>query len=184
MVKNTKYHNFSILNATKHITVFASVLMLTACSSQQHDDLQSYVDQVKARQKGRVAPLPEVKPYATFTYNAHELRDPFTSFAISDAEEEQAASGIRPDVDRKREALEQFPLDTLNFVGHLEKQGVRWGLISAPDKTVYRVQTGNFMGKNYGEILSISETDIKLKEIIPNGLGGWTEREASMSLTE
>ena len=183
MVKNTTQHKFSVLNASKHFAVFASVLLLTACAGKQHDDLQNYVSQVKAKQKGRVAPLPEVKPYATFTYNAHELRDPFTSFALSDAEE-QELSGIRPDVDRKREALEQFPLDTLSFVGHIEKQGKRWGLISAPDNTVYRVQTGNYMGKNYGEILTISETNIKLNEIIPNGLGGWTEREASLSLTE
>lgn len=169
------------MNACRQSALFSLIVLLTACSGQQHDDLQNYVNQVKARQKGRVDPLPEVKPYETFTYNAHELRDPFTSFALSDAEENE---GPRPDVDRKREALEQFPLDTLKFVGHLEKQGVRWGLISAPDNTVYRVQTGNYMGKNYGEILSISETDIKLKEIIPNGLGGWTEREASISLAE
>jgi type IV pilus assembly protein PilP len=181
MTKLKLQHNSALLNACKYSAFVACILMLTACSGKQHDDLQNYVNQVKARQKGRVEPLPEVKPYATFTYNAHELRDPFTSFALSDAEENQ---GLRPDSDRKREALEQFPLDTLKFVGHLEKQGVRWGLIAAPDNTVYRVQTGNYMGKNYGEILSISETDIKLKEIIPNGLGGWTEREASISLAE
>lgn len=179
---NSQYHSM-LLNACKGSALLASLLLLSACSGQQHDDLQNYVGQVKARQKGRVAPLPEVKPYSTYAYSAHELRDPFTSFTISDVEE-QELSGVRPDIDRKREALEQFPLDTLNFVGHLEKQGVRWGLITAPDNTVYRVQTGNFMGKNYGEILSISETDIKLKEIIPNGLGGWAEREASLSLTE
>jgi type IV pilus assembly protein PilP len=181
MIKLNSQHNSALRNACKHSAIFACIFLLTACSSQQHDDLQNYVNQVKARQKGRVEPLPEVKPYSTFTYNAHELRDPFTSFALSDAEENE---GLRPDADRKREALEQFPLDTLKFVGHLEKEGVRWGLIAAPDNTVYRVQTGNYMGKNYGEILSISETDIKLKEIIPNGLGGWTEREASISLAE
>lgn len=179
----TSQYYSALVNVCKGSAILASLLLLSACSGQPHDDLTNYVSQVKARQKGRVDPLPEVRPYATFTYNAHELRDPFTSFALSDAEE-QETGGIRPDIDRKREALEQFPLDTLSFVGHIEKQGVRWGLIAAPDNTVYRVQTGNYMGKNYGEILSITETNIKLNEIIPNGLGGWTEREASLSLTE
>ena len=181
MIKFNSQHSSALLSACKNSVLLASMLLLTACSGTEHDDLQNYVSQVKARQKGRVEPLPEVKPYATFTYNAHELRDPFTSFALSEAED---TDSLRPDSERKREALEQFPLDTLKFVGHLEKQGIRWGLIAAPDNTVYRIQTGNYMGKNYGEILSISETDIKLKEIIPNGLGGWTEREASISLAE
>ncbi|MGD8483328.1 MAG: pilus assembly protein PilP [Thioalkalispiraceae bacterium] len=184
-MKQIKKHNRPFLLSTLQLGLLAvAITSITACSSEQHGDLQAYVDRVKAQKKGRVEPLPEVKPYATFAYSAHELREPFTSFALSDAEEQEETNGLRPDMNRKREALEQFPLDTLAFVGHLEKEGIRWGLISAPDKTVYRVQVGNHLGKNYGEILSINETAIKIKEIIPNGLGGWVEREASISLSE
>lgn len=179
-----KYNRPFLLNLFQFSLVTVSIALLTACSSEQHGDLQAYIKQVKATQKGRVEPLPEVKPYATFAYSAHELREPFTSFALSDAEEQEETNGLRPDANRKREALEQFPLDTLSFVGHLEKEGSRWGLISAPDNTVYRVQTGNHLGKNYGEILSINETAIRINEIVPNGLGGWIEREASISLSE
>ena len=185
MMNDTKRYNRPFLLNILHFSLAAvAVASLTACSSEQHGDLQAYVKQIKAKQKGRVEPLPEVKPYATFAYSAHDLRDPFTSFTLSDTAEVEETNGLRPDVDRKREALEAFPLDTLSFVGHLEKEGIRWGLISAPDKTVYRVLVGNHLGKNYGEILSINETAIKINEIVPNGLGGWVEREASISLSE
>lgn len=184
MNDTNKYYRPLVLKVLQFSLVAVTVTALTACSSEQHGDLEAFVKQVKAKQKGRVEPLPEVKPYATFAYSAHELRDPFTSFALSNAAEQDETNGLRPDSNRKREALEQFPLDTLSFVGHLEKEGVRWGLISAPDKTVYRVQVGNHLGKNFGEILSINETAIKINEIVPNGLGGWVEREASISLRE
>ena len=181
----TKRYSHPFLLKTLRYSVLAlAITSLFACSSEQHGDLQNYVKQIKAKQKGHVEPLPEVKPYETFAYNAHELRSPFTSFARSNAAEKEELNGLRPDINRKREQLEQFPLDTLSFVGHLEKGDVRWGLISAPDKTVYRVQIGNHLGKNYGEILSINETAIKINEVVPNGLGGWVEREASISLSD
>ena len=155
--------------------------LLVACSGNQHGDLEAYVEEVKSRKSGRIPALPEVKPYEIYAYQAHNYRDPFTTYI----DEVPADSGAnRPDVNRKREALEQFPLDTLSFVGHLEKSGVRWGLISAPDKSVYRVQVGNYLGKNYGEILAISETAIEIKEVIPDGAGGWVDRKASLSLSE
>lgn len=159
------------------------VLSLSGCSSQQYGDLDKYIEDVKHKTKGRIEPLPEVKNYESYTYQAQDLRDPFTPFTEAPSEE-MAQPGIMPDLHRKRESLEAFPLDSLKFVGTLEKGGATWGLISAPDKAIYRVQVGNHMGKNYGEIMALSETTILLKEIIPNGSGGWVEREASLALTE
>jgi len=160
-----------------------TAMLLLSCSSQQYSDLDNYIEDVKRKTKGRVEPLPEVKTYESYVYQAQELRDPFTPYQ-EEPSEELAQPGIVPDTSRKREALEAFPLDSLAFVGHLEKGGVLWGLISAPDQSIYRVQVGNYLGKNFGEILSISESSIMLKEIIPNGSGGWVEREASLALTE
>ena len=159
------------------------VLSLSGCSSQQYGDLDKYIEDVKHKTKGRIEPLPEVKNYESYTYQAQDLRDPFTPFSEAPSEE-MAQPGIMPDLHRKREALESFPLDSLKFVGTIEKDGATWGLISAPDKAIYRVQVGNHLGKNYGEIMALSETTILLKEIIPNGSGGWVEREASLALTE
>lgn len=164
----------------------ALLLVMAGCSSNQHEDLDAYVARVKAEHKGHVAPLPEIKPYATFAYDDKDLRDPFESFAAENQRRQAAQSntGLHPDMNRKREALEAFSLDTLKYVGTLEKDGHVWGLIQAPDQTVHRVKTGDHMGQNYGKITRITENRIDLKEIVPNGLGGWVERDASLALKE
>jgi type IV pilus assembly protein PilP len=165
--------------------LLAAPLFLAACSGEQHGDLRAYVDKVKAREGKPIKPLPEVKPYETFVYIDEDRRDPFSQYIEEVRGTGDGDSGIRPDMVRKREALEDFPLDSLKYVGTLEKKGIVWALVSAPDDTVYRVQVGNHMGANYGEILEITETEIKLKEIIPNGAtGGWVDRIASLSLSE
>ena len=167
------------------LLLLAAPFFLAACSGEQHSDLQTYVKKVKARKGKPIKPLPEIKPYETFVYLDEDRRDPFSQYLEEVRSELAEDSGIRPDIDRKREALEEFPLDSLKYVGTLEKKGIVWALVSAPDETVYRVQVGNHMGTNYGEILEITETEIKLKEIIPNGAtGGWVDRMASLSLSE
>jgi len=159
-------------------------LFLSACSSHNYSDLDKYIEDVKRKTKGRIEPLPEVKTYESYTYQAQDLRDPFTPYTEAPEEAKSAQPGIRPDSNRKLEALEAFPLDSLKFVGTIQKEGELWGLVTAPDKSIYRVQVGNHLGKNYGKIVSMSETTIMLKEIIPNGSGGWVEREASLALSE
>ena len=160
---------------------------LTACSGSQHGDLESYIKSVKARPKGKIPDLPQVKTYAPFSYAAFDVRDPFLPLLDEEAipgVTVKASNGLRPKTDRKPDPLESFPLDTLEFVGHLEKRGTRWGLVSAPDKSIYKVQVGNYMGKNFGEIIKITETKILLREIIPDGADGWLDREASLALSE
>ncbi len=160
-------------------------LLLSACGGEQHGDLVAFVEKVKAKKQGRIPPLPEIKPYETFIYQDEERRDPFSPYVAEIHKEQSVDTGIRPDMNRKREALEEFSLDSLKYVGTLEKKGKIWALIAAPDNTVYRVQVGNHMGTNYGEILQITENKIILKEIIPDGAtGGWVDRPATMSLAE
>ena len=168
------------------LPLFYSVV-LTACSGTQHGDLETYIQDVKSRQKSKIPELPQVKTYAPFSYSAFEIRDPFLPLLDEDAIPNVLAdenNGLRPKTDRKADPLESFPLDTLAFVGHLEKRGTRWGLVSAPDKSIYKVQIGNYMGKNFGEIIKITETKILLREIIPDGSDGWLDREASLALSE
>ncbi len=186
MIKVTQ--QFAHKNCEHNITTLISIMLvsilLSACSGDAHEDLNAYVDRIKSQHKGRVKPLPEVKPYDTFTYSAQEIRDPFQTFqalAEATASDDSVDSPISG---RKREALEQFPLDTLSFVGHLEKNGVRWGLIEAPDATVYRIQVGNYLGKNFGLITSITDTDVLIQEKITNGNSGWLDRDASLTISE
>ncbi len=167
------------------LLVLSLPVFLGACSGDHTDDLRQYVEQVKARPKGRIKPLPEVTPYETYLYQVSHLRDPFTPFV---AQEEVALdiqdSGLHPNLNRKREELEQYSLDSLKYVGQIQKDGKTWALITAPDGVIYRVLPGNHMGSNYGEIIAITEDSIILKEIIPNGVGGWTEREATLDLSD
>ena len=161
-------------------------IALAGCSSTNYSDLEEFVVTTKAGTRGKVEPLPEVRPYETFAYAAQDLRDPFSSFKEAPEQERQQIvdTGIRPDVNRRREALEEFPLDALKLVGQLEKGGERWALVAAPDNTIHRVSPGNYLGQNYGEVKSVTETSVELIEIVPNGLGGWIERQASLALPE
>ena len=184
MTNEIKTHSQNPISAIAVLCLCLPVF-LTSCTSDNTSDLREFVESVKARPKKRIKPLPEIVPYETYLYQVSHLRDPFTPFiAQEEASLEIQNSGLHPNLDRKREELEQYSLDSLSFVGHIEKNGKTWALITAPDKIIYRVLPGNHMGSNYGEILTITEDSILLNEIIPNGVGGWTEREASLSLSE
>ncbi len=161
------------------------LLLLAGCSDGGVSDLRDFVAEAKQKQ-GRIAPLPEFKPVETYVYSAHTRKDPFQSWGSDPANAivEKNDSGLRPDVNRRKEVLEGFPLDTLRMMGALEFQGVRWGLVRAPDGIVYRVRHGNYMGQNFGKILTISDNNLMMTEIIPDGLGGWEERSASLGISE
>ena len=168
------------------ITGACLVMLLAACESGQMNDLEQFVDEVKSRKAGRIAPLPEIKPIETFVYTASNKRNPF---ALSEAGEEEKAmevpdNGIRPDILRRKEELEAFPLDTIRMVGTLEQHESTWGLVQAKDGTIYRVQPGNYMGQNHGQINRVLEDRIELTEIVPDSQGGYLERQASLALNE
>ena len=160
---------------------------LAACSSDPTADLEVYVEQVKSKQTSRIDPLPEFKPYESFAYQANDLRDPFTepTFSHPQAAVTQATNnGIKPDFDRPTEPLEEFPLDSLRMVGTLEQNDENWALINDTDGTIHRVQPGNYAGQNHGKITRVTEFEVELTEIIPDGIGGWIERQASIAISE
>ena len=162
--------------------------MMAACSNNPTADLEKYVAEVKSQQKASIEPLPEFQPYETFAYSANELRDPFTPPVFSHppaaAVAQAGGNGIKPDLDRPREPLEEYPLDSLRMVGTMQKGQETWALILDKDDAIHRVQPGNYMGQNYGKITRVTEFEVELTEIIPDGLGGWTERPASIAISE
>jgi len=160
--------------------VCVAIGLLAGCASEM-DELRQKVADIKSRPGERIEPLPEIKPYEAFTYNASNLRSPFVPSAPSRSD---VANAIRPDVKRPREFLEQFPLDTLRMVGTLQLQGRNYGLVQGRDGLVHRVLPGNFMGQNDGRIVSITSNKISIIEIVPDGLGGYIERPAALALTE
>jgi type IV pilus assembly protein PilP len=168
------------------IAVAISALSLTACTSHDMSDLEKFTADIKSRKSGHIEPLPEIKPYESYTYKSSDLRDPFVStFEIQETTTDtDTGNGIHPDRNRRKEALESYPLDTLRMVGILNQRDMTWAVIKAQDGTIHRVQTGNYMGQNHGRITSISEEKIELIEIVPNSRGGWEERPAKLAMSE
>jgi len=157
----------------------ALLATLSACSSAD-DELSRFIEDTKKEPGGRVEPLPEVKPYETFIYAATSMRSPFQPGSPGGP----GANGVRPDVKRNREFLEQFSLDTLQMVGTLKLGGSYYGLVQTKDKLVHRVVVGNHVGQADGRITEITPSKITVIEIVPDGLGGYIERPAALGLTE
>ncbi|TCK17015.1 type IV pilus assembly protein PilP [Thiogranum longum] len=160
---------------------------IAGCAGNNTEDLRSYVDSVKSRQTARVEPLPEFSPFETHLYQAMDARDPFTPPSYSTPKSQVAHAsngGISPDFNRPREPLESEPLDGLRMVGTLGRDGMSWALVRMSDSTIHRVKPGNYLGQNHGKIVSITESEVEVTEIVPDGLGGWIERQASLALSE
>ncbi len=162
------------------IGLCTSLLSISACS-QDISDLQSFIAQTKSAHVGSVKAIPQFKPYESFSYSAADLRDPFVANTNLD-DEGMKTSLLNPDSTRPRQPLEIFPLDTLSMVGLLEQNTQLWGLIKDPQNIVHRVQVGHYMGQSEGRITEINESAIYLVEIIPDGIGGYIERDASIAI--
>jgi len=169
---------------TRSLVMLAScALILAACGGEEHSDLRQFVKESDKLPVGRIPPLPEVKPYEPFAYNAYDLTDPFKPRKI-EPPKSAAKGGLQPDFNRPREALEAFALENLKMVGSLQQKQQIFALIKAPDSSLYRVTTGNYLGQNFGRIVGISETDIKLKEIVQDSGGNWEEKDQALLLQE
>jgi type IV pilus assembly protein PilP len=170
--------------STRSLHVMLVSLTLAACGSYDMTDLEKYAQQVKEREPGPIEPLPEIKRVETFVYAPESTRDPFVLDAQSAEVSVSPGSGISPDPLRRKEELEQFPLDSLVMVGTLEQRGTVWALVKTPEKSLLHVRVGNYMGMNNGQITHIGDEAIELTEIVPDGGGGWRERQASIALTQ
>ena len=166
------------------VLLLVSTTLLTACTGRQ-DDLNRYITEVKARPSTPIPPIPPVRTYTPYQYEGLTGRDPFRQ-STSEGSDEVAASGSakgpRPDLQRSREYLERFELDTLLMVGTFSKESSEWALIRDPDGVVHRVAVGNYIGKNHGKVNGISNDEVQLSEFIADGIGGWLVREASVAL--
>ncbi len=204
-ILNASSRNFMLLNSNKKMDekfgLFSSfclrkliviglcflVLSLSGCANENINDLRQYVKKVKAKPKGIIEPLPEIKVVEPFIFNPDQLRDPFRPVEkINEVSELDIASGfgIKPDVSRRKEELEAYSLDSLRMVGTLTMDNSLWALVKASNGTIHRVQKGNHMGRNFGEIIRILDDKIELMEIIPDKPGSWREQQTSLALAE
>lgn len=166
--------------------LFMAILGLTGCIQSEKEDLQQFVDQVMAKEKSPIAPIPEVKIHQNFSYAASELRDPFKATVVEvqnliEVEQGVTDNGVGPDAHRLKEALESYNLNDLQLVGILE-QGRRSAMVRAPDGVVHLVNVGNFIGENNGKILVITDSTLTIREIVAGEKFAWVERENALSL--
>ncbi|MCE7033467.1 pilus assembly protein PilP [Lysobacter sp. GX 14042] len=166
--------------------VAALALLAAACSRGitstpgEAPNLENWAAEVRARPAPPLDPLPVMRQFETFEYAAQDLRDPFSN-AFTDRDD---ANGPRPDSDRRKQTLEQFPLDSLDMVGTLGTGGALAALMMAPDKVTYRVRPGDYMGQSDGRVTGVFEDRVELVELVPDGAGGWLERPASIALED
>ena len=170
---------------TRVLFAILASLALVACGSGKMADLEEFVERIKEREPGPIEPLPEIKQIDTFVFEPADRRDPFVLDRQSaEVVDVPVGAGIAPDPLRRKEELEQFPLDSLKMVGTIKQRDTMWALVTTPEDTLFHVRVGNYMGLNSGQITRITEDEIELAEIVSDGGGGWRERQAAIALSE
>ncbi|MDI6746048.1 MAG: pilus assembly protein PilP [Rhodocyclaceae bacterium] len=169
------------------LTIMIFTLLLVGCGEGEHDDIRKWMAESSRDLRGRVPPLPELKPFPIVAYEAHDQMDPFSANRV-EPEKREGGGGAKPDFDRPREQLENFPLETIQFIGVVTKtkSKVRY-VLAQVDGVVYQATKGNYMGQNFGRITEVTDTEIILKELVQDPSGqttDWVERRMTLQLQE
>ncbi|MBV7453243.1 pilus assembly protein PilP [Acidovorax sp. sif1233] len=168
--------------------VFVS-LLLSGCGSSGDEELRQWMSELRATTKPRITPLTEPKQFIPQAYSMDSGVEPFNAVKLTQAlrrESTQSTSNaalIAPEMARRKEPLEAYPLDVMAMVGSLDKKGMPTALLKV-DKLLYQVRVGNYIGQNYGKITKITENSIQLREIVQDATGDWVERAVSLDLQE
>ncbi len=170
----------------KKLAILAAALLLAACGGDEHQDLKEELKNLTKDLRGRIEPLPVVKPYEPVPYRALDLPDPFgptkIELALGTAAKPKGGANA-PDLNRPKEPLEAYPLESLKMVGTLSQKGVTFALVRA-DNSIYRVKPGNYLGQNFGIVTGITDNQINLKELVQDASGDWAERKIALQLVE
>ncbi len=168
----------------KHLVIIMLTLILAACSGEEHSDLKQELNNLSKDLRGKIDPLPVVKPYEPVPYAASDMPDPFGPAKIElVTKSASSGGGLKPDLNRPKEPLESFPLESLKMVGVLQQSKQTFALVKA-DTSLYRVKVGNYLGQNFGLVTSIGENQVQLRELVQDATGDWTERQSTMQLQE
>ncbi len=164
--------------------ILLALVLLAGCGGDEFQDLRDFVKNAGADMRGKVEPPPEIKPYEPFTYdNDTNLPDPFKP-RKPELKNAPRTGLNQPNLNRPKEELEDYPLESLKMVGYLSQKGVGEALIRSSEGKIYRVKVGNYVGLNFGQVTSVTETEVKIKEMVQDSVGDWTERESSLQLAE
>lgn len=158
---------------------------LVGCGGGQQDELEQFVRDAGQGMRGKVEPLPDVKPYEPFSYAAFDLAEPFKPRKLKPSSNVgSGGGGLQPDLNRRKEPLEAYELEKLKMVGTLEQNKVIYALIKAPDNSLRRIKVGDHMGVNFGSVISIGDSEIKLNELVEDSAGEWSEKQSILTLVE
>ncbi|RYY76687.1 MAG: pilus assembly protein PilP [Gammaproteobacteria bacterium] len=161
--------------------LFLMLLIVSACSSSSDQDLRDFMAETKRRPQGQIDPLPPFEVYQPFAYSAMTLRSPFERPAPVE-KETKGGRTVEPDLTREKEYLEGFNIASLSMVGTLSRGGKLWVLIDDGQGKVTPVTVGNYMGKNFGKIISTEKSQLEIMEIVADGSSGWVERPRIIKL--
>lgn len=170
--------------ANRIVFLGVALLMLSGCSKDM-SDLKQFTESVKQQNTGSVEPIPQFKQYEAYAFIAD--RNPFVPLTVTDRQVNQNTSAeiddsLKPDGDRRKEPLEFFPLDALSMVGTVEKNKTIWALLKDPESAIHRIKMGNYVGQNYGRVMSVSDTEVVLNEIVQDSSGSWIERVSKIQI--
>ena len=163
------------------------LLLLSGCSGGEMSDLKSFVDTAYQDKKPEIESLPEIQPFKPFEYSVPAEQDPFSiDNIVTNRSDNAALAGDSPDVNRRREPLEEYPLDALRFVGTMSKEGTPWVIVQTSEGTAHRAAVGNYMGQNDGKIMQIKtdEQKVLLAELVLDPAGRWVTRETELTIDE
>jgi type IV pilus assembly protein PilP len=171
------------------IGLCAAGAVLAGCGSSGQEELQQWMKDQRAATKPHVTPIPEPKKFTPQPYTQEGSTDPFSNIKLTQALKRESAQStsnaalVAPELARRKEPLEAYPLDVMKMVGSLHKEGQPVALLRV-DNLLYQVKPGNYLGQNYGKIVKVSETEVVLREIVQDAAGEWTERQATLQLQE
>jgi len=171
------------------LPILACLALLSACGASNEDDLRQWMVEEKNQIRPKVAPIPAPKQFIPEAYAITAAVEPFSNVKLTQAlkrESSQAVTNgalVAPELARRKEPLEAFPLDSMTLVGNLTKSGQPVALVKV-DSLLYQVKLGNYLGQNYGKVTQITETQITLREIVQDAVGEWIERPATLELQE
>mgnify|MGYP001820994826 FL=1 len=160
------------------------VLLVTGCQQKEKENLSQFVADAGKMKAKEIEPLPNIKPVEVFAYSAQEFAEPFNVENLKPKQVVSARSGVGPDTNRRREPLENYPLDSLTMVGTLFRDNERRVVIKTPEGAVQTAVVGNYIGQNYGKIEAIDENEIVVKEQVLNSAGTWVGRDASIKVAQ
>ncbi|MBD1551833.1 pilus assembly protein PilP [Pseudomonas typographi] len=159
-------------------------LLLSGCGGDDFADIKAYMAEVNAKPKGHIEPIPRFQAYEPFTYQASNLRSPFQPpIRVDVASKPKGSRLIKPDPNRVKQFLEGFNIEEFEMVGTLANQSGRFALIKGAGG-VHRIRVGDYLGQNDGKVTAITDTEVDVVELVPDGEGGWIERPRSIPLKE